>query len=156
MHIRMIAVGGRQPAWVDAAVESYTRRLPVQWRFELVSVPAAARSGSGDGRRAVEAEGAKVLSLLGPAERLVALDEGGRSLSSAELAERVAGWQSDGRDVCLVIGGPDGLSAACLARAELRWSLSRHTLPHGLARVVAIEQLYRAWTLLTGHPYHRE
>src|SRR5690606_10694855 len=144
----------RQPAWVDAAVESYARRLPVQWRFRVHAVPAAARAG--DAARAVEAEGAKVLGLLKPAERLVAPDERGTSLSTTELSERLAGWQADGRDVCILVGGPDGLSPDCLARAELRWSLSRHTLPHGLARVVAVEQLYRAWTVLTGHPYHRE
>lgn len=151
----MIAVGDRQPAWVDAAVESYARRLPVQWRFRVHAVPAASRAG-GDTARAVEAEGSKLLGLLKPAERLVVLDEGGRSPSSAELAQWLAGWQADGRDISIAVGGADGLSPACLERAELRWSLSRHTLPHGLARVMAVEQLYRAWTLLTGHPYHRE
>ncbi|HLT92017.1 MAG TPA: 23S rRNA (pseudouridine(1915)-N(3))-methyltransferase RlmH [Woeseiaceae bacterium] len=156
MHIRMIAVGDRQPGWVGEAVGHYAKRLPVQWRFRVQALPVAVRSGSGGAARAVEAEGAKILGLLKPGERLVALDEHGVELTSAGLAERVAGWQADGRDVCLVIGGPDGLSRACLDRAELCWSLSRHTLPHGLARVLAVEQLYRAWTLLTGHPYHRE
>jgi 23S rRNA (pseudouridine1915-N3)-methyltransferase len=151
----MLAVGGRQPPWVEAAVESYVKRLPVQWQFRVQAVPPAARPG-GDAARALQAEGDKVLGLLRPDERLVALDERGSELTSAGLAERLAGWQADGRDVCLVVGGPDGLAPACLQRAELRWSLSRHTLPHGLARVVAIEQLYRAWTLLAGHPYHRD
>jgi 23S rRNA (pseudouridine1915-N3)-methyltransferase len=87
---------------------------------------------------------------------MVVLDERGKSLSSRELAAKLGEWQADGRDLSFGIGGPDGLPAACLERAELRWSLSRHTLPHGLARVLVVEQLYRAWTMIQGHPYHRE
>lgn len=96
-----------------------------------------------------------MLRKVKPGERVVALEEGGRQLSSAELAEHLGGWQADGRDVSLLVGGPDGLSERCLERAEFGWSLSRLTLPHGLARVLVVEQLYRAWTLVQGHPYHR-
>lgn len=156
MHIRMIAVGDRQPVWVDAAFGDYARRLPVQWQFRLEPVATAARAGRGEAARAVDVEGAKVLRMIRPGERVVALDERGKSLSSRELAAQLGDWQADGRDLCCVIGGPDGLSEACLERAGFRWSLSGHTLPHGLARVLAVEQLYRAWTLLQGHPYHRE
>lgn len=155
MHIRILAVGGRQPRWVDEAVDSYARRLPVQWRFQVQTVPAAARAGAA-GARAAEVEGVKVLGLLKSGERMVALDEQGKTLSSREFALELERWQADGRDLSFVVGGPDGLSATCLERAELCWSLSRHTLPHGLARVMAVEQLYRAWTLLSGHPYHRD
>lgn len=156
MHIRIIAVGDRQPAWVDEAVRSYARRLPVQWRFRLHALPTAPRSGGGDTSRVADLEGDKVLRMVRPAERVVVLDERGKSLSSKDLAARLGDWQAGGQDLCFVIGGPDGVSRACLERAELRWSLSTHTLPHGLARVLAVEQLYRAWTLLQGHPYHRE
>ena len=155
MHIRLLAVGDRQPAWVDDAFESFARRLPVQWKFGLEPIAAASRTGDGDARKAVELEGQGVLRKLKPAERVVALDERGRQLSSRELSAVLADWQREGRDVALVIGGPDGLSGDCLGRAEFRWSLSRLTLPHGLARVLVAEQLYRAWSLLQGHPYHR-
>jgi 23S rRNA (pseudouridine1915-N3)-methyltransferase len=155
VHIRLIAVGDRQPAWVIDAVESYAKRLPVQWRFRLVPVATAARAGEAGAQKAVEQEGRGVLRKLNAAECLVALDERGQQLSSGELSARLADWQQDGRDVALVIGGPDGLSKDCLGRAEFRWSLSRLTLPHGLARVLVVEQLYRAWSLIEGHPYHR-
>ena len=155
MHIRLLAVGDRQPAWVDDGFESFARRLPVQWKFRLEPIATAARTGDGDARKAVELEGQGVLRKLKPAERVVALDERGRQMSSRELSGVLADWQLEGRDVALVIGGPDGLSGECLERAEFHWSLSRLTLPHGLARVLVAEQLYRAWSLLQGHPYHR-
>ena len=155
MHIRLLAVGDRQPAWVDEAFESFAKRLPVQWKFALEPIATAARAGESDARKAVELEGQAVLRKLKAAERVVALDERGGQLSSRELSGVLEDWQRERRDVALVIGGPDGLSGECLARAELRWSLSRLTLPHGLARVLVAEQLYRAWSLLQGHPYHR-
>lgn len=96
-----------------------------------------------------------MLARIKAPERVVILDERGREFSSRELADRLEDWQGDGRDVTFIIGGPDGVSSDCLARADLRWSLSRLTLPHGLARVLFAEQLYRAWCLMTGHPYHR-
>jgi 23S rRNA (pseudouridine1915-N3)-methyltransferase len=155
VHIRLIAVGDRQPDWVDGAVDSYAKRLPVQWKFRLEPVATAARPVDAGAQKAVELEGRGVLRKVKGAERLVALDERGKQLSSRELSGTLAGWQQDGRDVALVIGGPDGLSQECLGRAEFRWSLSRLTLPHGLARVLVVEQLYRAWSLVEGHPYHR-
>ncbi|HEX2140430.1 MAG TPA: 23S rRNA (pseudouridine(1915)-N(3))-methyltransferase RlmH [Woeseiaceae bacterium] len=155
MHIRLIAIGDRQPAWVNGAVESYAKRLPVQWRFRLEQVAVAARPNESDAQKAVEVEGLSVLRRVKAAERVVALDERGKQLSSGELSGTLGDWQQDGRDVALVIGGPDGLSQECLGRAEFRWSLSRLTLPHGLARVIVVEQLYRAWSLTEGHPYHR-
>jgi len=84
------------------------------------------------------------------------LDECGKQLTSKSLASKLADWQSDGRDLCLIIGGPDGVSDAVRQRADMLWSLSELTLPHGMARVLLAEQLYRAWSLQTGHPYHRE
>lgn len=154
MHIRVLAVGTRQPAWVDAAVEEYVQRLPKSWRFALKEIPAAPR-GNQAAQAASSREGSAILSNLGDSERLIALDERGKQVTSVGLANWIESWQSDGRDVCLCIGGADGLSPECLERAERRWSLSQLTLPHGLARVLLAEQLYRAWTLQTGHPYHR-
>lgn len=153
--MRLIAVGDRQPAWVDAAFENYLKRLPREWRFSLDLVTTSRRVKNSDGRRETRAEGEKILAKLEPAERLVVLDERGKQFSSRELADSLNDWQKDGRDLAFVIGGPDGVSEDCLERAEFRWSLSRLTLAHGLARIVFIEQLYRAWCLASGHPYHR-
>lgn len=155
MHIRILAIGDRQPGWVDEAVAGYTSRYPRDWRFELVALKAAAR-GAGAPQAAIEREGRELLSRLSPRERVVLLDERGTGFTSRQLAGRLSDWQSDGRDVALVIGGPDGVSDEVRTRAELAWSLSRLTLPHGLARVLVAEQLYRAWALTTGHPYHRD
>lgn len=153
MHIRLIAVGDRQPAWVDDAFDSYARRLPQQWKFRLDAIATAQRSK--DPPAAVEAEGRKVLDLVKAAEQVVVLDERGADVSSIGLADKLSCWQTSGRDLSFVIGGPDGVSKAITARADFRWALSRLTLPHGLARVVFVEQLYRAWTISTAHPYHR-
>lgn len=156
MHVRLVAVGDRQPAWVATAFSGYVSRLPRQWRFRLEEIPAARRrkNDAADAAKAGEAE--KLLAAIRPAEQVILLDERGQAFSSRGLAERVEGWQSGGADVVFVIGGPDGVSAAVAERADLAWSLSRLTLPHGLARVLVAEQLYRAWSLTTGHPYHRD
>lgn len=156
MHIRLLAVGERQPAWVDDAVASYTARYPRDWRFRVDEVPTARRPRNQPAAHAVETEGRRLLERLGADETLVLLDETGRHLSSRELGERITGWQAGGRDLCFLIGGPDGVSHAIRERAGFCWSLSRLTLPHGLARVLLAEQLYRAWSLGSGHPYHRE
>lgn len=155
MHIRLIAVGDRQPAWVDQAFDEYVKRLPRQWRFGLHTIPTGGRGRSQRSPSAAESEGEQILLELRDAEQLIALDEHGTQFTSTGLAGKLNEWQSGGRDLAFVIGGPDGLSEACLKRADLRWSLSGLTLPHGLARVIFAEQLYRAWTLNTGHPYHR-
>jgi 23S rRNA (pseudouridine1915-N3)-methyltransferase len=157
--MRLIAVGDRQPAWVGDAFDEYAKRLPGQWRFRLDTVAMARRASDGIAQKvrskAVLAEGSNVLSRVKPSEQLVLLDQTGTEFTSAELALQLNQWQTTGRDLVFVIGGPDGVSADCLRRADLCWSLSRLTFPHGLARVLLAEQLYRAWTVLQGHPYHR-
>ena len=155
MHIRLLAVGDRQPAWVDEAFANYSGRLPREWRFRLDAIATVKRRKSESPGRARDTEGEQILAKLRDAEQLVLLDETGRQLSSTGLAKQLAGWQSDGRDLCFLIGGPDGVSEACRQRAGFTWSLSELTLPHGLARVLLAEQLYRAWSLQSGHPYHR-
>ena len=153
--MRILAVGGRQPVWVDEAYESYASRLPADWRFELKVLPSANRPKKRAAEGAVEREGQSMLAAIRNSERVVALDEGGREFDSLALAERLGTWLAGGEDLCFLIGGPDGLSADCLERAAERWSLAKLTLPHGLVRVIVAEQLYRAWTVRTGHPYHR-
>lgn len=103
----------------------------------------------------MQAEGEQLLARLSDSEQVVLLDERGKQLTSKALTAQLSNWQADGRDLCFVVGGPDGVSDACRQRADFTWSLSQLTLPHGLARVLCVEQLYRAWSLLNGHPYHR-
>lgn len=154
MRVRLITVGGRMPDWVETAVEDYARRLPRELRLELIELPLALRGKNADIARARQQEGEKLLKAAGGAQ-LVALDERGESWSSEEFAAQVRRWQSGGGEIALLIGGPDGHAPEVLQRAQQRWSLSRLTLPHALVRVLVAEQLYRASTLMAGHPYHR-
>ena len=156
MHIRLIAVGDRQPAWVDDAFSVYTARFPREWKFRIDCIATAKRAKNEKSEQAKAAEGESILGRLQRDEQVVLLDERGKQPSSQSLADNLVAWQSDGRDLAFVIGGPDGVSAACKARADHCWSLSNLTLPHGPARVLFAEQLYRAWSLQMGHPYHRE
>ncbi len=156
MHIRLIAVGDRQPAWVDDAFKIYLQRFPRQWKFRLDRIPTARRSKNSQASKAIAAESEHILARIDAPERAVLLDERGRQMTSQEFATSLSDWQSDGRDLCFVIGGPDGVSAECRERADYVWSLSKLTLPHGMARILFAEQLYRAWSLQSGHPYHRD
>lgn len=156
MHIRLLAVGERQPDWVNAAFNEYAKRLPQHWQFRAETIALARRGGKIRQDGASVAEGERILAKLTPAEFVVALDERGRQFTSRELGDRIGEWQGLGQDIAFLIGGPDGLAEDCLQRANLRWSLSKLTLPHGLARVLFIEQIYRAWSLTSGHPYHRQ
>ena len=155
MHIRLLAVGDRQPSWVDDAVGIYTERFPREWKFQLDTIPTVRRSKNDKSRQAMQAEGELIAAKLSPSEQVVLLDERGLQLSSKSLAAKLSDWQADGRDLCFIIGGPDGVSDAVRQRADMMWSLSQLTLPHGMARALLSEQLYRAWSLQTGHPYHR-
>ena len=134
----------------------YSARLPRDWKFHLDVIGTVRRQKNDKSRKATEAEGELILARIDTSELVVLLDERGRQLSSRGLADKLARWQGDGRDLCFVIGGPDGVSEACRQRADFTWSLSQLTLPHGLARVLLAEQLYRAHSLQVGHPYHRE
>ncbi|MDH5454932.1 MAG: 23S rRNA (pseudouridine(1915)-N(3))-methyltransferase RlmH [Gammaproteobacteria bacterium] len=155
MHIRLLAVGDRQPSWVDTAFGTYAERIPREWKFRLDVIPTVRRNRNDKSRQAMESEGELILGKLAQAEQMVLLDERGKQLTSRALAGKLSDWQIDGRDLCFVIGGPDGVSDRCKQRADFTWSLSQLTLPHGLARVLFAEQLYRAHSLHTGHPYHR-
>lgn len=156
MRLRIITVGSRQPAWVDEAVADYLKRFRAPWRLELVELEAVTRTGGRSADAAIERKGERVLAALRERERVILLDETGKSLSTRELALRLENIASSSPDLALLIGGADGHSAAVRAKAAESWSLSKMTLPHGLARVMLIEQLYRAFSLSQGHPYHRD
>ena len=155
MHIHLIAVGTRMPAWITEGYREYARRLPPECSLRLVEIPPCKRRKTLSTERIREEEGRQLLAAIPEQSLVIALDVSGKPWSTQALAERLQDWLQGGRDIALLVGGADGLSAACLARADLHWSLSAHTLPHALVRVVIAEQVYRAWTLLSGHPYHR-
>lgn len=156
MRIRVHTVAGRMPDWVEQGCAEYQRRLPREWHFQWRTVPLARRGKAGSGAADYrERESDQLLRGLAGDEQLVALDVQGELLSTERLADAIGRWQMEACSVALLIGGPDGLSQDCLARAQHRWSLGRVTLPHPLVRIVLVEQLYRAWSLGAGHPYHR-
>jgi len=154
MRLRLIAVGTRMPGWVEAGFADYAERLPRELKPELIEIAVEHRGKNADIARLREAEGDKLLKAAGDAA-IIALDERGDSLDTVGWSKALQRWLQDGRDVALLIGGPDGHAPAVLARAQARWSLSKLTFPHALVRVLVAEQLYRAWSLTQNHPYHR-
>jgi 23S rRNA (pseudouridine1915-N3)-methyltransferase len=154
MLLRLIAAGTRLPAWVQEGYTDYADRLRGDYRLELVEVPLGTRSGD-DATKAIAKEGERMLAQLADKPYVVALQVQGKALTTAQLASFLAKRDEDGRPVAFLIGGPDGLAPEVDARADLRWSLSGLTLPHGLARIVVAEALYRAVSILRNHPYHR-
>lgn len=144
------------PEWISEGFETYRKRLRGSVQLELVEMPLANRKGGRNSDECKAEEGRRILQLAGERDHLVALDERGSSWTTRKLASRMERWLMDGRDVALLMGGPDGLSAECLNAASEHWSLSALTLPHGLVRIVAAEQLYRAQSILENHPYHRD
>lgn len=154
MKFRVVAVGHRMPAWVDAGFAEYAGRMPREARIELVALKPAPRGAVL--QRALDAEGKRILAALPAGCIRVALDERGALLRTLDLVRRIAQWRQSGRDVAFIVGSADGLPENVKKSADLAWSLSPLTLPHGLARVILAEQLYRAVSILHNHPYHRE
>ncbi len=143
MRIRLIAAGTRLPRWIDEGVAEYGRRFSRGLKFELVEIPLAR-----------EAE--RMRAAIGEGDHVIALEVTGRAMTTPQLAEWLAARMAGGKNLALLVGGPDGLDPGLSARADFRWSLSPLTWPHGLVRVMVAEQLYRAHSLLQGHPYHRD
>ena len=158
MKVRIVAVGHKMPAWINAGYSEYAQRMPREARVDLTEIKPAARGTGGDksAQQWLELEAQRVQAALPAGIRKVVLDERGITLTTAELAGRIKRWQQDGVDVAFIIGGADGTAQALQREADLLLSLSPFTLPHGLCRVILAEQLYRAVSLLAGHPYHRE
>ena len=144
------------PGWVEQGYQEYSRRFPADMPLQLTEIPAGKRGKNADIKRILQKEGELTLAAIPKGNRIVTLEVTGKPWSTPTLADQMSKWQMDGRDVSLLIGGPEGLAPECIAASEQKWSLSSLTLPHPLVRVIVAESLYRAWSLNTNHPYHRE
>lgn len=143
------------PAWVEDAFHEYAKRMPSNCALVLTEIPSEFRGKNSDIARLLKEEGRKMLLAVPKGALVVALDPGGQMFSTPALSARLGQWLEGGRDVALLVGGPEGLAPECLQAAQMRWSLSKLTFPHPLVRVILAEGLYRAWTVMTNHPYHR-
>jgi len=153
VKLKLCAIGKRLPGWLEDGVAEYVKRLPRQAALEVVALRAS-KKPTADAARAEEAD--RLLQKATDSQLIVALDERGDQWSTKQLARRMGDWRDESLNVALLVGGADGLAQECRDRAGLLWGLSNLTLPHGVARLLAVEQIYRAWSLLNNHPYHRE
>lgn len=156
MIIHLIAVGTRCTAWAEMAFQDYQKRLPAECKLKLIPIPISKRHKNSLISKHIAEEEKKILAALPKHSRVIALDVKGQMWSTQQLAQSLQQWQLERQDISLLIGGPDGLGETCINHAERIWSLSSLTLPHALVRIIVAEQLYRAWSLLNKHPYHRE
>ena len=155
VNIHLIAVGQRMPSWVSQGYEEFAKRLPAECRLLLHEIPAPKRGKGAVVDRLRRQEGERIAATIPRGARMIALEVEGKLWSTEQLSAQLGQWMGEGRDVALLVGGPDGLDPPLSQRADNRWSLSPLTLPHPLVRVVIAEQIYRAWSILKGHPYHR-
>lgn len=155
MKINLIAVGQKMPSWVEQGYQEYAQRMPTEAKLELKEIAPGKRGKNADIKRIVQDEGQRIQAAIPKNNRIVVLDVKGKALSTEQLAERLGDWMQSGQDISLLVGGPEGLSDDCIAMADEKWSLSPLTFPHPLVRVILSEQLYRAWSVLRNHPYHR-
>lgn len=151
----MLSVGTKMPAWVQEGIAEYSKRMQGELDFSLHEIPMAKRGKNSNIEQCILKESDALLAAIPQNDFVVALDVRGKSFSTEGLAEKIIGYRRQGQNLCLLIGGPDGLGAPCLERASERWSLSSLTFPHPLVRVVITEQFYRAISIIKGHPYHR-
>lgn len=155
MKFTLVSVGSKMPAWVEAGVADYRKRLPRDFALQIVEIPLAQRGKTTNVQQTMAREGEAILRAVGAGDYVIALDVTGRSFSTEEMASRIGTLRDEARSVSLLVGGPDGLAQECLQRADLRWSLSGLTFPHPVVRIIVAEQLYRVWSILQNHPYHR-
>ncbi|QNB08682.1 23S rRNA (pseudouridine(1915)-N(3))-methyltransferase RlmH [Herbaspirillum frisingense] len=155
MQLVIAAVGHKMPAWIETGFQEYAKRMPPECRIILKEIKPVERSGSRTAETVMAQEREKIEAALPKGARVIALDERGRDWTSVQLSQQLVQWQQDGRDVAFVIGGADGLDPGFKAGADTLIRISSMTLPHGMARVLLVEQLYRAWSITQNHPYHR-
>ncbi|WP_094090820.1 23S rRNA (pseudouridine(1915)-N(3))-methyltransferase RlmH [Legionella clemsonensis] len=155
IKITLIACGNKMPVWVNEAVSEFSKRLQDYSNFNLIEIPLTKRGKASDLARILDKEASLIIAALPSNARIIALDMQGETFSSENLAQRLEQLQNIASHVCFVIGGPEGLVPEVLNRCQERWSLSKLTLPHPLVRIVLLEALYRAWSILHNHPYHR-
>jgi 23S rRNA (pseudouridine1915-N3)-methyltransferase len=156
VKIHLLAVGTKMPGWVVTAFEEYSKRMPRECSIELREISPAHRGKSGNADRYKADEAQRIISALPKGAQLVVLDERGKPWTTMQLSRQLENWMQQGQDIALIVGGPDGLDPSIMQQAQQQWSLSPLTLPHPMVRILLAEQLYRAWTILQGHPYHRE
>lgn len=156
MKITLIAVGHRMPDWVTSAWDDYAKRLPNDCAIELKEIKAEPRTTGKTTAQMMTAEAKRIQAAIPPHNTVIVLDERGKDLSTKKLAEMLDDWMANQQDITLVIGGPDGIDADFKNSISQKIRLSSLTLPHPMVRVVLIEQIYRAWSILNNHPYHRE
>ncbi len=155
MRFKIIAVGTKMPSWVEEGYKDYAKRLPRDFTVEMVELALGPRGKNASLAKAIAKEGEQMLAAIPKGDKVIALDVLGKPWSTEKLASNLANWSMENSNYSLLIGGPDGLATECLARADAKWSMSALTLPHPLVRIVLIEQLYRAWSILKNHPYHK-
>lgn len=155
MRIRLLTITHKSPTWIQQGYEEYAKRMPSSCTLELIEIPAEKRTPHADLKRITEREGEKMLAMIKPQHQIIALDLKGELWTTEQLVVRLSDWLQSGRNIDLLIGGPEGLAPQCLQKATLIWSLSPLTFPHILVRLIIAEQIYRAWSILNKHPYHR-
>lgn len=156
MKIFLIAVGNKMPEFVNMGFKEYSKRFPKDVSLELIEIPAGKRGKNADIERITNHEGELMIQAIPKGAMIITMDIPGKMYNTPELAAELANWKMSGRDVALLVGGPEGLSEACKKLAEKSWSLSPLTMPHPIVRIVIAESLYRAWSITENHPYHRE
>ena len=155
MKINLIAVGTRLPGWVNQGFKTYADRLPPDFTLTLTEIAPQKRLKHTDLSRLLEEEAKKLLAATPQGSYLIALERTGQEVSTLDLSKQLSQWRDEGQSISLLIGGPEGLAPTCIEKAQTSWSLSKLTLPHPLVRVLIAEQIYRAWSIMARHPYHR-
>jgi 23S rRNA (pseudouridine1915-N3)-methyltransferase len=156
MVIHFITVGQKMPKWVQEGYAEYAKRLPKSCAIKLVELPMAQRGKTGSAEKYKAEEAKKILAAIPKGAQLIVLDEHGQQVTTKSLAEKLEDWLASGQDIALVVGGPDGLEQSLIEQARWKWGLSKLTMPHPMVRILVAEQIYRAYSVINNHPYHRE
>ncbi|MDX1347199.1 MAG: 23S rRNA (pseudouridine(1915)-N(3))-methyltransferase RlmH [Thiomicrorhabdus chilensis] len=156
MIIHFITVGQKMPKWVQEGYAEYAKRLPKACSLNLIELPMAQRGKTSSVEQMKAEEAKRILAAIPKGARLIALDEHGQQVTTKGLAEKMEDWLAGGQDIALIVGGPDGLDQTILQQAQWKWGLSKLTMPHPMVRIMVAEQIYRAWSVINNHPYHRE